>query len=39
MAASKILLVDDDEIVRHTLCELPKRDGFDMTAAAAFRKL
>jgi CheY-like chemotaxis protein len=35
MAASKILLVDDDEIVRHTLCELLKQDGFDITVAGS----
>jgi YesN/AraC family two-component response regulator len=34
MAKTKILLVDDDEVVRYSLCKLLQRDGFAVTTAA-----
>ena len=34
MALIKILLVDDDEMVRVTLCEVLKQNGFAVTSAA-----
>jgi YesN/AraC family two-component response regulator len=34
MAKIKILLVDDDEVVRYSLCELLQQDGFVVTTAA-----
>lgn len=34
MAKSQILLVDDDELVRYTLCKVLEQDGFDVTTAA-----
>ena len=35
MAIAKVLLVDDDEIVRFGLAELLEDKGFDITAAAS----
>jgi CheY-like chemotaxis protein len=34
MAATKVLLVDDDDVVRCTLAEVLKERGFDITSAA-----
>lgn len=34
MALIKILLVDDDELVRVTLCEVLEQNGFAVTSAA-----
>jgi DNA-binding response OmpR family regulator len=35
MAATTILLVDDDEIIRHTLSKLLTHEGFEVTTAAS----
>src|ERR1700733_13205605 len=35
MAATTILLVDDDEVVRHTLSKLLTHEGFEVTTAAS----
>jgi CheY-like chemotaxis protein len=35
MAATPILLVDDDEIIRHTLSKLLTHEGFEVTTAAS----
>jgi CheY-like chemotaxis protein len=34
MAKTKILLVDDDEVVRYSLCKILEQDGFAVTTAA-----
>ena len=34
MLLTKILLVDDDDVIRSTLCEVLQEQGFDVTAAA-----
>jgi YesN/AraC family two-component response regulator len=34
MAKTKILLVDDDEVVRYSLCKIFEQDGFAVTTAA-----
>jgi CheY-like chemotaxis protein len=34
MAETKILLVDDDEVVRYSLCKILEQDGFAVTTAA-----
>jgi CheY-like chemotaxis protein len=34
LAKTKILLVDDDEVVRYSLCKILERDGFAVTTAA-----
>jgi CheY-like chemotaxis protein len=34
MAKTKILLVDDDEVVRYSLCRILEQDGFAVTTAA-----
>jgi CheY-like chemotaxis protein len=35
MAATTILLVDDDEVIRHTLSKLLTHEGFEVTSAAS----
>ena len=35
MAVTKILLVDDDDLVRSTLDEVLQQEGFDVTTAAS----
>ncbi|MEA2262109.1 MAG: Response regulator receiver domain, partial [Acidobacteriaceae bacterium] len=34
MVETRILLVDDDEIVRYSLCKILEQDGFAVTTAA-----
>ncbi|MDP9050748.1 MAG: response regulator [Acidobacteriota bacterium] len=34
MEGNKVLLVDDDELIRSTLCEVLGQEGFEVTSAA-----
>ena len=35
MSTNKVLLVDDDEVIRHTLSKLLTHEGFEVTTAAS----